>query len=284
MTNSGHTIAALNQRKIGFIGVGNMGEAVVLGLTRHAQVPNSQIIATTLRDETAQRAKAKLGIEVSTDNRWLARESDVIILAVKWDAVDSVLREIASEVTANKLIISLAGATTTNFIEQRLNCPIPVVLAIPNTPCAISYGATLICPGKHAEDEDISVVESIFGQLGLTFKADRNTIDTLIALTSCGPALYYLFIESFMDAAVKRGLSRADARKAAVQCMLGAAQMLLQTDAEPAILRAKITTKGGSTLAGLNALEERDIRGTIETCVDAIVNRLSELRDSMGTK
>jgi pyrroline-5-carboxylate reductase len=283
VTHGGFMKSALAETRLGCIGVGNIGEAIISGLLKEGQMKSSQIKGTTRSDQSMVRVRQNLGIEVSIGNQKLARECDVIVLAVKWDAIDIVLKEIADEITENKLIISLAGAMTTSFIEQRLNGKVPVVLAIPNSPCAVNNGLTLVLGGAYAAEEDLSTVESIFSCLGATVRVDRNTLDTFIALASSGPAFFYLIVEAIATAGTNLGLSESAARRATAQAMKGAAEMLLVSDQDPAWLREKITTPGGCTIAGLNELERQNIRGVLADAIQSTVERLGELRQAMGT-
>jgi pyrroline-5-carboxylate reductase len=273
----------LEETQLGFIGVGNMGEAIISGLLREGTVKASRISGTARSEKSVNRIQEKLGINGFTDNRELARNSDVIVLAVKWDVIESVLSEIADELTENKLVISIAGAMTTTFIEQRLRNKVPVVLAIPNSPCAVNAGLTLICAGAHASARHIHMVETIFHSLGATLPVTKTTMDTFIALTSSGPAFFYLIVEAMAQAGVGLGIPHGASRMATAQAMLGAAKMLLESDQHPAQLRDKIATPGGCTIAGLNELEQGNIRATLINTIEATVHRLGELRQSMGT-
>jgi pyrroline-5-carboxylate reductase len=270
-------------KRLGFIGVGNISEAVISGLLKAGRVRASQVYGTVARESSIPRVRERLGIHASIDNALLAKESDIIFLAVKWDALDAVLSQISEFVTKEKVIISLVGAMSTAFIEERLRAKVPVILAIPNSACAVRTGFTLISRGAYVSDSQLESVENIFGSLGKTQCVDKRTIDTFQALTSSGPAFFYSMVEAIAEAGIKLGLEENAAQVAAAQTMLGSAQMVLESNQAPAVLREKITTPGGCTIAGLNELDKWAFKTALQAAIEATVSRSRELRKSMGT-
>jgi pyrroline-5-carboxylate reductase len=170
----------------------------------------------------------------------------------------------------------MAGVRTAS-IEEALQGGTRVVRVMPNTPALVGTGATAICIGKNASGEDLDCVESIFARTGLVVRVDEKQMDAVTGLSGSGPAYVFTFIEALSDAGVKNGLTRDISSKLALQTVLGAARMLAETGEHPALLREKVTSPGGTTIAALQVLENGRFRGVIMDAVDAASQRSKEL-------
>ncbi len=264
--------------KIGIVGLGKMGEAVVQGLKRTGQSRDYQIRGTTRSDESAKDAAKRLGIKCSTDNAELVSDSEVILLCVKPHQAESVLRSIATQLTSKHLIVSICASITSKQIHEWSGGKAAVIRAMPNTPCLIGEGMTVYCPGPSVKATHSELVAKIFGTLGKTAQLEEGLMDGATGLSGCGPAYVYLIIESLSEAGVKVGLPRHVATLLAAQTLSGSAKMLLERGIHPAELKDEVTTPAGCTIDGLMALEEGKLRVTLIKAVLAAEKKSRRLR------
>lgn len=264
-------------RKFAFLGAGNMAGALIQGLIRSG-TPAGHIWATVRRDErAAELTAAHPGIHVGQDNVAAASAAEIVVLAVKPQAMDKVVKQIAKAIDGSKLVISIAAGVPIAAIGQRLGANIRIVRAMPNTPAVVGLGATAISGGEHATDADLKLAAQIFGAVGLTTVVEESLLDAVTGLSGSGPAYVFLVIEALCDAGVKVGLSRHVALKLAAQTVLGSAKMLLETGAHPGMLKDQVTSPGGTAIAGLHTLEAGGLRTTLIDAVEAATRRAKEL-------
>ncbi len=264
-------------KRIGFLGGGNMAEALIRGLLHGAQVPAQRIIASDPRQERLEELHNLHGIRTTADNAALVADADIIVLAVKPQVLLGVLDEVRHNVPADALIISIAAGVTTAVIESHLADDTRVVRTMPNTPALVQTGATAVAAGKHASAEDVATAKQMFDAVGVTVVVPERQLDAVTGLSGSGPAYIFLVVESLIEAGVSVGLSETDARLLAVQTVAGAARLMVETGEPPAELRRKVTSPGGTTVAGLGALDQRDLRGTLVAAVQAATLRSAEL-------
>jgi pyrroline-5-carboxylate reductase len=264
--------------KLGILGLGKMGEAVVQGLLGSSSSKKFTIQGTTRSEETAKEVTRRLKIECHTQNEKLASSSDVILLGVKPHQAEKVLQSIEPQLKKGKTLISICASLTTQQLHEWSGKKLNIVRAMPNTPCLIGQGMTVFCAGPGAGDQDLEVAEEIFGPLGKTARVEESLMDGVTGLSGCGPAYVYLMIESLSEAGVKVGLPRKVATLLAAQTLAGAAQMVLQRGEHPAALKDEVTTPAGCTIDGLMALEEGKLRVTLIKAVLAAANRSKSLR------
>ncbi len=265
----------LDGKKIGFIGGGNMAEAIIKGLLAGG-VPAGNIMVA----EPVQPRRDFLTSEysvVTEDNLDVARQADIIILAIKPQVAASVLTALEPAVTTGKLIISIMAGISTGFIEETLTNGVRVVRSMPNTPALIQTAATAVCPGRKATEQDLETAREIFSLVGIVVTVPEKQMDAVTGLSGSGPAYVFTFIEALSDAGVKNGLQRDVALQLAIQTVLGAAKMMAESTEHPAQLRDKVTSPGGTTIAALHALEKDGFRGVIMDAVDAACKRSKEL-------
>jgi pyrroline-5-carboxylate reductase len=264
--------------KIGIIGLGKMGEALVHGIRASSDGKVWKIEATTHTAESAKRAAKSLRISVHTDNVKLAKSSDVIILGVKPHQVEAVLAEISRVVTKKKLVVSVAASVTTSQMEEWISHACAVIRTMPNTPALIREGMTVLTAGKDASAAQLKTAEKIFATVGRTSVVEERLMDGVTGLSGCGPAYVYLIAEALSEAGVKVGLPRATATLLAAQTLMGAAKMLLVRGVHPAALKDEVTTPAGCTIDGLMALEEGKLRVTLIKAVLAAAEKSEKLR------
>jgi pyrroline-5-carboxylate reductase len=272
----------LNSEKLGFIGIGNMGEALLRGILGSRLMSPGDILASDVNSEKLNSLNSELGIAALESNRELVKSSDIILLAVKPDVIRTVLSEVSSDLSQPKWCISIAAGVSTAVIEGVLQTGSPVVRVMPNTPAMVYEGMSAICPGRYASEEHIQKTSQIFQAVGKAIVIQEKFMDTVTALSGSGPAFVFLIIESLTDAAVQLGLSRADAAIMAAQTVLGASKMAVDTEEHPAILRNKVTSPGGTTASGLYELERRAMRAAIMDAVAAAALRSEQISSSMA--
>lgn len=270
-------VSSLAKKKIAFLGAGKMGGIILQALLKNGLLSPTSTCATVAHPERAKALAAKLRIKVGTDNAEAAKGADVILIAVKPQVVEEVVREISSVVGPKQLIISVAASVPTAMIEKNLTTNAPVVRAMPNTPCLLGSGMTAICRGKHAGPHDLALASHMFEVVGRTVVLDEKHMDAVTALSASGPAYIYIILESLAEAGVKVGLPRDIATLLAAQTTLGAARVVLETGDHPALLKDAVTTPAGCTIDAIMELEEGKLRVTLIKAVVKAAQRAKEL-------
>lgn len=268
--------AALAHKRVAVIGAGKIGSILLQALLRKG-LPKARVRASVQHSESARARSEALGINVGTDNRAVARGADIILVAVKPPAVGAVLEEIASVITRDQLVISVAASVPTTYMHSRLPAGVPVVRAMPNTPCGVGSGMTGICKGQNANESHLEIARQLFETVGRTVVVDEKHMDAVTALSASGPAYIYIILESLAEAGVKVGLPRQVSTLMAAQTTLGAAQVVLETGDHPALLKDAVTTPAGCTIDGILELEEGKLRVTLIKAVVKAAERAKEL-------
>lgn len=267
----------LGGRRVALVGAGNMAEALIRGLLEAGLLAPSEIVASAPRRERREELERTYGIRAVHDNQECVDGADVIVLAVKPQILDRVLREIAPAVKPEALIISIAAGFPTETIQARLGAQARICRAMPNTPAVVGAGATAIAMGAHATDDDLTRCEAIFGAVGTVTVVDESLLDAVTGLSGSGPAYVFMIIEALADAGVKVGLPRRQAQALAAQTVLGSAKLLIETGAHPGVLKDQVTSPGGTAIAGLHTLEQGGLRTTLINAVVSATERAREL-------
>ncbi len=267
------------EKTIGFLGAGNMAEALIRGLLHGAEVPPENVGASGPREERMRELRDSFGIRATTDNGDIASSCDVVVLSVKPQILDRVLLEVGQKISRDALVISVAAGISTAAIERRLHAGTRVVRAMPNTPALVRAGATAISRGSHATDDDIALAKFMFDAVGITVVLDESQLDAVTGLSGSGPAYIFLILEALADAGVKVGLSRRNAQLLAAQTVMGSARLLIETDEHPGRLKDRVTSPGGTAIVGLHTLEQGGLRTTLINAVEAATLRSRELGD-----
>ena len=272
----------LKDKKICIIGAGNMGEALISGLIGSASSRPENIICTDVRKTVLEDIKTKYGVRTSTDNLEAVADSDIVIYAIKPQIMAAVLNETAEKLDMSKIIISIAAGVPMEAIESLLNKKLRLIRVMPNIAAAVKESATAVAAGKHATDEDIKLTMAVFNSIGKTvFIPENYLMDAITGLSGSGPAYIFLIVEAMADAGVKVGLSRREAYFLSAQTVLGAAKMLMETHEHPGQLRDRVTSPGGTAIAGLATLESGGLRTTLINAVEVAANRSRELGQMM---
>lgn len=266
----------LNIRKIAFIGGGNMAEAIMRGLLREDVGVGICVaeISPKRRDELAARFP---NVRIVGDAVEAAEWGEVVILAIKPQHAEGVLDLIEPAITPQKLVISIMAGIPTAKIEANFVPGCRVIRAMPNTPALIGAGATAVCSGRKALTDDLDLARQIFALVGTAVSVEEKLMDAVTGLSGSGPAYVFTFIEALADAGVKNGLPRDVAAQLAAQTVLGGARMVVETCEHPVLLREKVTSPGGTTIAALHALENGSFRGVVMDAVEAACLKSREL-------
>jgi len=268
---------SLKGRTLGVVGAGNMGEALIRGLLAAQALPAEALRASDVRRERLEELARRYGVRPMPDNVTCVRESDVVVLAVKPQLVAPVLAEIAPAVTRAKLLISVAAGVPTAAMRRHLGPEARLLRVMPNTPALVGEGATAIARAEGLEPDDLETATAIFGAVGRTVVLEEALMDAVTGLSGSGPAFVALVVEALADGGVKMGLDRPTAMTLAAQTVLGAARLLLETGMHPGALKDMVSSPGGTTIAGVAALEAGRLRATLIEAVERATLRAREL-------
>lgn len=270
-------------RTIGFIGAGNMAEAMIRGLLRGNDFAPESISASAPREERVRELHERYGIHATLDNA-VPASAQIVVLSVKPQILSRVLEEVGTVIAPEALVISIAAGVPVSAIQSRLASGTRVVRAMPNTPALVDAGATAIAGGDHARASDLEDAKKIFDSIGITVTLEESQMDAVTGLSGSGPAYVFLILEALSDAGVKVGLSRRTAQLLAAQTVLGSAKLLLETNEHPGMLKDMVTSPGGTAITGLHTLENGGVRTTLMNAVEAATRRSRELGEALTGK
>lgn len=265
---------------IGFIGGGNMAEALIKGLLAQGHAAD-RILVSDPSPERQALLRDVHKVNVLADNRAVAAGCRLLVLAIKPQMAQAVVKELAGEIMPEHLVVSILAGTATATLEHLLGGTARVVRAMPNTPALVGCGATAICAGRFATSADLETAACLFRAVGSVNTVSEAQMDAVTGLSGSGPAYVFSIIEALAEGGVREGLSYAVALELATRTVLGAAKLVAESGEEPAVLRAKVCSPGGTTLAGLTALDERDLQGTLIEAVARATRRSQELGKAM---
>jgi pyrroline-5-carboxylate reductase len=270
------TPSTMPARRFGFVGSGKMATALARGFVAAGLADSSRITAYDPVRPAADAFVEACGGRIAGSNVDVAGAADVIVLAVKPQQMKAVCEELKAAVHG-KLVISIAAGVTLATLAENLDRGARLVRVMPNTPCLVGRGASAFSLGQGATADDAALVEQLLGAVGLAYRLDEKLLDAVTGLSGSGPAFVYLIIEALSDGGVRMGLPRDVALGLAAQTVLGAAAMVLETAEHPGILKDQVTSPGGTTIAGLQALENGAVRGDLIAAVEAATRRAVEL-------
>jgi pyrroline-5-carboxylate reductase len=276
-------------RRIAVLGAGNIGSALIGGMLNSGIASRDRLRATVRSDERAREVAEKFSVPVSAGgNREAARESDVIVLAVKPSTLPRVLEEIRDVLREDQVLVSLAAAVPISLIEQLIEKRLPVFRAMPNIPVVVNEGATAIACNAAGTAEQRAFVESIFRSVGYATFVDEELMHAVTALSGSGPAYIYMVIEALIEGGLKMGISREVATRLTEQTVLGAAKLVRETALHPAILKDQVITPGGTTISAIHELEKHGLRSMLISAIETATNhsrdRMQALLAKFGNK
>ena len=262
----------------GFIGAGKMASAMIRGMIRNGQ-PVGTISASDTQAATRAALVSETGIHSYGSNAEVVANSEVVVLAVKPQAMAAVLAELRPELTDRHLVVSIAAGVSLATLARGLGDDRRIVRVMPNTPALVGEGAAGYCLGPHATEADDATVRSCFDAVGKAFRVPEPMIDAVCGLSGSGPAFACLMIEALSDGGVRVGLPRDLATTLAAQTLLGTAKLVLETGMHPGALKDQVSSPAGTTIAGLHALERGGLRAALMDAVEAAYNRSVELAE-----
>lgn len=260
-------------RKIGFIGCGNMGKAMLGALVKSDNINNEDIIVSTKSNESAKRINEEFGVQTTVVNSEVAEKSNILFLAIKPYFFKEVIEEIKYIVSDDTIIISIAAGVTIGQIEEWFGKSVKVVRTMPNTPALVGEGMSAVCPNKNITLDELEYVGRLYNSFGKYEILEEKDFHAFIALCGSSPAYVFMFIEAMADAGVKLGIPRAKAYKLAEQSILGAAKLALEAGKHPGVLKDEVCSPGGTTIEAVIDLEKNGFRNTVISAVEKCADK-----------
>ena len=277
LTSGTERMGEMKDRRVAVIGGGNMGGALVAGMIRTGLVlPDCMTVVDAL-EAPLERLRADFGVKTSRRIQGVVGAQDVVLVAVKPQIWPSIAGEIAGEVGPDQLLISIMAGMRTSAIEDALSGEVPVIRAMPNILAQVGAAVSALCPGRYATEAHLQIARDILGAVGETVVVAEWQMDGVTGLSGSGPAYVFSMIDALADGGVKVGLSKEIALKLAAQTVFGAAKAVLESGDHPAVLKDRVTSPGGTTIAGLYAMEQAGFRAALMAAVEAATRRSEEL-------
>ncbi len=263
--------------RIGFLGAGRMASALARGWIAAGLTTADRVLASDPIAAAREGFAGADSLRTVASNPEVVAHGDLLVLAVKPQSMKALLEEIRPLLTDRHLIVSIAAGVSLKQLAEGLGAKRRLVRVMPNTPCLVGASASAYAPGEGATAEDAALVDRLLKAVGVAFRVPENLLDAVTGLSGSGPAFVYLMIEALSDGGVRVGLPRDAATALAAQTVLGAAKMVLETGSHPGVLKDQVASPGGTTIAGLHALERGGVRGAIMDAVEAATRRAAEL-------
>jgi pyrroline-5-carboxylate reductase len=263
--------------RIGFLGAGKMATALARGWLAGGLVQADRVLASDPVPQARQAFQELTGLRAVADNHQVVAGSDVLILAVKPQSLAALLSESRATVSPRHLVVSIVAGVTLRQLADALGPDRRLIRVVPNTPCLVGASASAFAPGEMATAEDVALVERLLSAVGRAFRLPERLLDAVTGLSGSGPAFVYVMIEALSDGGVRVGLPRDVATVLAAQTVLGAAKMVLETEMHTGVLKDMVASPGGTTIAGLHALERGGLRAALMDAVEAAARRAAEL-------
>lgn len=274
----------LKNKKICFVGAGNMANAIVGGLVQEG-LPADNIIASAPSTEHLIQIQENWGIQTSTDNNYAVHQADVVVLSVKPQVLKPVCEVLAPSLSHQPLIISIAAGIELNSLSEWLGHTQAIVRCMPNTPAQVLEGASGLIANAHVSEHQKSLSTELFSGIGVVeWVSDESQIHAVTALSGSGPAYIFLMIEAMEAAAIQQGIQADTARKLAAQTVLGAAKMVLNSDISPAQLKKNVMSPGGTTERAIQVFEQNNLLGIVDQAMQAAADRSVELAEMLSAE
>jgi pyrroline-5-carboxylate reductase len=267
----------LLNKRIGFIGAGQMAAALGQGFLRAGLIAAESLAASDPSEASRQRFAELTQARAINDNLELAQNADVLFLAVKPQQMVRVVAQLKGKIMPEQLVISIAAGIRMGVLAQGLGPGVRLVRVMPNTPCLVGRGACGYSLGDNATPADGQIVQRLLEAVGIAVEVEEKLLDAVTGLSGSGPAFVYVIVEALSDAGVWMGLPRQVATALAAQTVLGSAQMVIGTAEHPGVLKDRVTSPGGTTIAGIQALEDHGLRAALMAAVEAATRRSIEL-------
>ncbi|QED47067.1 pyrroline-5-carboxylate reductase [Cytobacillus dafuensis] len=264
-------------KRIGFIGAGKMAQAIIGGILKSNNVAPEQLMASAVSKETVDHVKKRFAIQVTTENKQVAEQADILFLAIKPDLHFHIIEEIKDWVKPNAIIITIAAGISLQFLEESFARKIKAVRSMPNTPSLIGEGMSAISANDAVTEDELGKIVQIFSCFGKVEVLNEKLMDAIPAISGSSPAYVYMFIEALADGGVKNGLTRKQAYTLAAQAVLGAAKMVLDTGKHPGELKDEVCTPGGATIEAVAELEKTGFRAAVLSAMESCYQKTKSL-------
>jgi pyrroline-5-carboxylate reductase len=264
-------------QKIGFIGCGNMAQAIIGGIIQSGLLPKDSIIGSAKSKKSLEQISRDLAIKVTKENILVAKEADILFLSIKPDQYAAVIEEIREHVKKEVIIVTIAAGITMDWVEDHFQFPIKVIRTMPNTPSLVREGMTAFCVNHKIQPEEKAVISSLLESFGKSEEIEERLMDAIPAVSGSSPAYAFMFIEALADGAVKDGISRDKAYQLAAQSLFGAAKMVLETGKHPGELKDQVCSPGGATIEAVATLEKNQFRGAILKAMEECTRKSVDL-------
>lgn len=262
---------------IGFIGLGNMAKAMIGGILTKELVGADGIMGSAKSDATCQKVKEAFKIETTTDNSLVAKNADILILAIKPQMFAAVVPAIKNDIKKDAVIVSIAAGKSLSVLAELLGVDRKIVRLMPNTPAMVNAGITAVCPNENVSKEELDEVLNICNSFGMSEVIPESQMDAFCAVAGSSPAYVFMYLEALADAAVKAGIPRDKAYIFAAQSTLGSAKLMLDSGKHPGVLKDMVCSPGGTTIEAVQVLEEAGFRASVMDAVEACVEKAKSL-------
>ena len=264
-------------RKIAVLGAGKAGEALIAGLLSSGWREPSEVVATARHEERLAELGSRYGIATTLSNADAAEGAGVVVIAVKPQDIESLLRDVGETLTSDQTVVTIAAAIPTALIENHLADGVPVVRAMPNTPVTVHEGMAGIAAGAHAGEEHLAAAEDVLGSVGRSVRVDESYMDAITAVSGSGPAYVFFLIDQLTATAIDKGFTPEQAALMVEGTFRGASELLAASEDDPAELRRRVTSPKGTTERAIAVLEEARLKEVFDRATDAALARAREL-------
>ncbi len=259
--------------RVGFIGCGNMGQAMLSGMLDSGKVKRDEVIVSAKSLESRVNLKKKYEVAVAEDNEQVVKSSDIIFLAVKPQYYEEVIKEVKEAVLEDKILVSIAPGKTFAWLEEMVGKPAKIIRTMPNTPSLVKEGMMGICANDKVAKEELDMICRLCASFSKVEIVPEHLMDVVTAVSGSSPAYVFMFIEAMADAAVEGGMPRSQAYTFAAQAVLGSAKMVLETGVHPGELKDRVCSPGGTTIQAVRVLEEQGMRGAVMDAMKACLDK-----------
>lgn len=264
-------------KKIGFIGAGNMAKAMIGGIVKSKLVEANNVFASDLNEIALENVKDEYGINTTNDSKEVVKNSDIVIVAVKPNVYDIVLEGVKELIDNEKIIVTIAAGKTIESVENVIGSDKKVIRTMPNTPALVNEGMSALCKNKNITDEELNLVKEIFSSFGKAEVVNEYLIDAVIGASGSAPAYVFMFIEAMADAVVASGMPRNQAYTFVSQAVMGSAKMVLETGKHPGELKDMVCSPGGTTIEAVKTLEAEGFRNSVIKAIDDCIEKSKEM-------
>lgn len=266
-------------KKIGFIGTGNMASAIIHGIINSHIAPASQLFVFDIDSSKTAGLRAETGVIAAESAAAIVETCDIVFLAIKPHIVPLVLKEIASGIKSSHVLVSIAAGVTLSQLAEQAGHHVKIVRVMPNTPAMVNAGMSSLTPNSLVEEQELAEISQIFDSFGQSAVVPENLIHAVTGISGSSPAYVFMFIEALADAGVLGGIPRPQAYQFAAQTVLGAAKMVLETGEHPAVLKDMVCSPGGTTISAVKTLEEKGLRSAVMEAVVSCMNKSKKLSE-----